>query len=88
MFPVQPRSFDIEINELKQNLSKIVGTNTLLQEESEKLREKNTIIKNSNKFDQANNTNKMNEFETQVKNLQKSLTEANRKNTKRNQGNA
>ena len=29
----------------------------------------------------------MNEFETQVKNLQKSLTEANRKNTKRNQGN-
>ena len=87
MFPVQPRSFDIEINELKQNLSKIVGTNTLLQEESEKLREKNTIIKNSNKFDQANNTNKMNECETQVKNLQKSLTEANRKNTKRNQGN-
>ena len=33
----------------------------------------------------ANNTNKVNKLETQVKNLQKSLTEANRKNAKKKQ---
>ena len=40
---------------------------------------KNSIIKNSNKVYKGNNTSKINELETEVKNLQKSLTEANRK---------
>ena len=48
---------------------------------------KTPIVKNSIKFDEANNANKMKEFETQVKNFQKSQTEANRENKKRNQGN-
>ena len=69
---ITPGSVDIEINELKDNLIKIEDINTLLGEE-------NTIIKNSNKVNKANNTNKINELETQLKNLQKSLTESNRK---------
>ena len=41
------------------------------------------MIKNSNKVNKASNTNKINELETQVKNLQKSLTVANRKTPKK-----
>ena len=52
----------------------------MLQEE---LREENAIIKNSNNVHKANNTTKINELEAQVKNLQKSLTEANRKNAEK-----
>ena len=63
---------------------KIEGINTLLREENLKLREENTTIKNSNKVIKANNTNKINELEIQVKNLQKSLMEVNRKNAKKN----
>ena len=55
----------------------------MLPEENQKLREENTIIKNSNKTNKANDTNKINELETQEKNLQKSLTEANRKISKK-----
>ena len=55
----------------------------MLPEENQKLREENTIIKNSNKINKANDTNKINELETQEKNLQKSLTEANRKNAEK-----
>ena len=66
---------------------KIEGINTLLREENQKLREENTTIKNSNKVINANNTNKINELEIQVKNLQKSLMEVNRKNAKKNQRN-
>ena len=62
---------------------KIEGINTLLREENQKLREENTTIKNSNKVIKANNTNKINELEIQVKNLQKSLMEANRKNAEK-----
>ena len=54
-----------------------------LRKEKQKLREENTIVKNSNKVNKANNTNKINELETQMKNLQKSLTGANRKNAKK-----
>ena len=80
---ITPGSVDIEINKLKDNLIKIEGINTLLREENQKLREENAIIKNSNKVNKANNTNKINELETQEKNLQKSLTEANRKNAEK-----
>ena len=52
----------------------------MLQKE---LREENAIIKNSNNVHKANNTTKINELEAQVKNLQKSLTEANRKNAEK-----
>ena len=71
---ITPGSVDIEIIELKDK-----GINTLLREENQKLREENRIIKNSNKVNKANNTSKINELETQVKNLQKSLTETNGK---------
>ena len=54
-----------------------------LREENQKLREENTIIKNSNKVNKANNINKTNELETQMKNLQKSLTGAYRKNAEK-----
>ena len=67
---ITPGSVDIEINELKDNLIKIEGVNTLLRKENQKLREENTVIKNSNKVNKAINTNKINELETQVKNLQ------------------
>ena len=77
---ITPGSVDIEINELKDNLIKIEGINTLLRENNQKLREENTIIKNWNEVNKASSTNKISELETQVKNLQKSLTEANRKN--------
>ena len=80
---ITPGSVDIEINKLKDNLIKIEGINTLLREENQKLREENAIIKNSNKVNKANNTNQINELETQEKNLQKSLTEANRKNAEK-----
>ena len=80
---ITPWSADIDINELKDSLNKIEDINTLLREENKKLREENTIIKNSNKVDKASKTNKINELETQVKNLQKSLTEANRKNAEK-----
>ena len=52
---------------------------SILRYENQKLREENKIIKNSSEVNKANNTNKINELETQVKNIQKSLTEANRK---------
>ena len=54
-----------------------------LREENQKLREENTIIKNSNNVNKANNINKTNELETQMKNLQKSLTGADRKNAEK-----
>ena len=57
----------------------------MLRVEKQNLREENPIIKNSNKVDQANNTNKIKELETQVKHLQKSLTEANRKKRRKSQ---
>ena len=60
--------------------------NTLLRKENQKLKKENTIIKNSNKNDKTNNTHKIDELETQVKKLQKSLTEANRKNAKKPKG--
>ena len=41
---ITPGSIDIEINKLKDNLNEIVGMNTLLREENQKLREENTII--------------------------------------------
>ena len=68
-----------EINEVKDNLIKIEDITTLLREENQKLKEENAIIKNSNKVNKANSTNKINKLETQVKNLEKSLTEVNRK---------
>ena len=77
---ITPESVNIE---LKDNLIKIEGINTLLREEKQKLKEENAIIKNSNKVNKENNINKINELETQVKHLQKSLTEANRKNAKK-----
>ena len=49
------------------------GINTLLRKENQKLEEENTIIKNSNKNDKTNNTNKMDKLETHVKNVQKSF---------------
>ena len=66
--------------ELKDNLIKIEGINTVLREEKQKLRKENAIIKNSKKVNKENNINKINKLETQVKHLQKILTEANRKN--------
>ena len=78
---ITPESVNIE---LKDNLIKIEGINTLLREEKQKLKEENAIIKNSNKVNKENNINKINELETQVKHLQKSLTEANRKNAEKN----
>ena len=51
----------------------------MLWKEKQQLREENTIIKNWNKVDEANYTNKIIELETQVKILQKILTGANRK---------
>ena len=80
-----PESVDIEINKPKKNLIEIDGINTLLREENQKLREENAIIKNSNNVNKANNTNKINKLETQVKSLQKSLTEANTKNAEKTQ---
>ena len=80
-----PESVDIEINKLKKNLIEIDGINTLLREENQKLREENAIIKKSNNVNKANNTNKINKLETQVKSLQKSLTEANTKNAEKTQ---
>ena len=74
-------------NELKDNFIKVECINILLPEENQKLREENTIIKNSDKTNKAHDTNKINELETQKKNLQKSLTEANRKISKKNQRN-
>ena len=62
------------------------GINTLLRKENQKLEEENTIIKNSNKNDKTNNTNKMDKLETHVRNVQKSLTNANRKNAKKLKG--
>ena len=62
---------------------KIEGINTLLRGENQKLREENTTIKNSNKVIKANNTNKINELEIQVKNLQKSLMEVIEKTPKK-----
>ena len=55
-------------NELKDNLNEIEGINTLLWKESQQNREKNTIIKNSNKVDKANNTK---ELETSAKTYRK-----------------
>ena len=81
---ITPGSVDIEINELKDNLIKIEGINTLLPENNQKLREENTIIKNWNEVNKASSTNKINELETELKNLQKSLTEANRKSAEKN----
>ena len=78
VFDITPGSVDVEINELKDNLIKIEDINTLLREKNQKLREEHAITKNSNKVNRANSPNKINESETQVKNLQKSLTEANR----------
>ena len=69
----------------KKNLHEIEGINTLLRVEKQNLRDENPIIKNSNKADQANNTNKIKELETQVKHLQKRLTEANRKKRRKSQ---
>ena len=43
----------------------------------------NKIIKNLSKVDKANNTNKINELQIQVKNLLKSLIETNRKISER-----
>ena len=63
---------------------KIEGINTLLPENNQKLREENTIIKNWNEVNKASSTNKINELETELKNLQKSLTEANRKSAEKN----
>ena len=80
---ITSESVDIDINVLKDNVIKIEGINTLLREENQKLREENTTIKNSNKVNKANNTNKINELEIQVKNLQKSLMEASRKNAEK-----
>ena len=57
----------------------------MLRVEKQNLRDENPIIKNSNKADQANNTNKIKELETQVKHLQKRLTEANRKKRRKSQ---
>ena len=42
VYGIKPRSCDIEINELKENLNEIVGINTLLRKEDEKRREKNS----------------------------------------------
>ena len=78
VFDITPGSADVEINGLKDNLIKIEDINTLLREKNQKLREEHAITKNSNKVNRANRTNKINESETQVKNLQKSLSEANR----------
>ena len=53
---ITPGIVNIKTNELTDNVNEIEGINTLLRKENQQLREKKTLIKNSNKVDKASST--------------------------------